>query len=115
MPESEVTFFGQRAKVNCDGNCAKAWGIAARPREQLSDDVDDIVYLSDGELGDAPADPETYEGTFAKPLSVSDFPNKWCTRQCERSNISEPDHYDRPLEIKRWDKRVFNQPHKHQH
>ena len=113
MPESEVTFFGQRAKVKCDGNCAKAWGIVARPREQLSDDGDDIVYLSDYELGLAPADPETYEGGYGKPDSVSEFPNKWCVRQCERCSVSKPDKFNEPLELSDWSKRVYNQPWKH--
>jgi hypothetical protein len=70
--------------LTCDGNCAKAWGINTRPRTQFSDDPDDYEFHADGELGDAPTNPGTYEGGEGKaPLSL----NKWCARECERSTI----------------------------
>lgn len=86
--EAEILFFGQRVIVACDRNCQKAWGINNRPRIQLDEDNwDNYVYLSDTELGEAPANPGTYEGNDAKPLSPDDFPNKWCVRECERSTM----------------------------
>lgn len=71
----------------CDGRCTKAWGINARPRVQVSDLEDDILYLADAELGVAPDDPGTYEGGCAKPCTPSSRLNKWCARECERSRI----------------------------
>lgn len=82
-----ITFFDEKLVLACDGRCDKAWGINTRPRHQLSDDPDDYEFLADGELGEAPADPGTYEGNHAKP-APSDGPyrqNKWCARECERS------------------------------
>lgn len=87
MPKATVTYFGQRVIVSCDGKCNKAWGIQNRPRIYLKGedvDGDDYVSLADDELGEAPADPGTYEGDQAKPPSALYFPNKWCVRECER-------------------------------
>ena len=100
-----ITYFGQKTKVACDGNskiacdgnCRKAWGINNRPKRQLSDDPDDYVFLADSELGDAPADPGTYEGGYGKPTSPAEFPNKWCVRECERSEMSAPGKWELPL------------------
>lgn len=111
MPnEAIITYFGQQAKVNCDRKCNKAWGINNRPKVQLSANEDDYAYLADGELGTAPVDPGTYEGGEAKPLSPDEFPTKWCVRECERSNMSEPGQYMLPLTIKRFDERRYNIP-----
>lgn len=91
MPESLVTYFGQHARVACDGNCSKAWGINSRPRHRTpGGGEDDYVYCADSELGEAPADPGTYEGGHAKPASSAEFPNRWCVRECERCAISKP-------------------------
>lgn len=99
MNESLITYFGQTAKVNCDRKCSKAWGLMNRPRVQLSDDPDDYAFLADGELGEAPADPGTYEGGDAKPSSPEGFPNKWCVRECERCNMSSPGKYMLELDV----------------
>lgn len=88
MANEEITYFGKRAHVACDENCAKAWGTQLRPRVQLSDDPNDFEYLADQELPDAPIDPGTLEGDVAKPESADYFPNKWCVRQCERCKIT---------------------------
>jgi len=112
MPESIIKYSGQPAKIKCDGKCNKAWGINSRPKVQLSEDEDDVVYLSDSELGDAPDNPGTYEGWSAKPLNTSEFTgNRWCARECERLSISKPGEHDLPLELKDWNSRVFNMPH----
>lgn len=108
MPETIIAYFGQPAKVNCDGNCKKAWGINSRPKVQLSSNEDDYAYLSDGELGEAPADPGTYEGGHAKPPSALAFPNKWCVRECERCNMSSPGESNLPLVIKDFSERRNN-------
>lgn len=112
MPEAIVTFFGEKVKVGCDGNCRKAWGISSRPKVQLSDDsddaADDYAFLNDNELGDAPADPGTYEGGYGKPDSSAQFPNKWCVRECERSRMSKPDQLDSPLPLPDFSKRQYN-------
>ncbi len=82
-------YCGQSVWLACDGQCNKAWGICARPSIQISEDPDDIVWLADHELGDAPEDPGTYEGGYGKPIIPCH--NKWCARQCERSAITSPD------------------------
>lgn len=110
-PESKlIQYFGQPAKVNCDRNCAKAWGINNRPKVQLSDDPDDYEFLADHELGDAPKDPGTYEGRDAKPLSPDVFPNRWCIRECERCAMSHPEQWDLPLELPSFAERRPNIP-----
>lgn len=108
MPEKIIKYCGQPMKVNCDGNCKKAWGINLRPRVQFSDDYDDYEYLADTEVGIAPEDPGTYEGDHAKPYDYSEFPNKWCVRQCERCNHSKAHEFHVPLEVKKFDERVSN-------
>ena len=107
-----ITYFGQRTRVACDGNCAKAWGMNSRPRVQLSGNPDDYAWLADGELGDAPTDPGTYEGGHAKPLTVRgpEDMNKWCVRECERCVMSEPGCADEPLELRDFSRRFYNIP-----
>lgn len=108
MPERLITYFGQPAKVCCDGKCEKAWGINNRTRDQLSNKEDDYAWLSDDELGIAPINPGTYEGSDAKPLSVMEFPNKWCVRECERCTMSKPCEFDKPLEVRSFAQRFYN-------
>lgn len=89
----EVTFFKRRILLVCDGECHKAWGINKRPKAQLSEDVDDYEYYGDAELGTAPIDPGTSEGECKKPRESSERLNKWCARECERSEIFEVDDF----------------------
>jgi hypothetical protein len=84
--------------IACDARCDKAWGINLRPRVVLSAEPGDSAFLTDGELGEAPADPGTYEGGHGKPRRPQDRLNKWCFRECERcaeaptlDDISLPD------------------------
>jgi hypothetical protein len=111
--EAVIRYFGQSAKVVCDRNCAKAWGINNRPKVQLSEGEDDYAFLADGELGDAPADPGTYEGGDGKPSSPDEFPNKWCVRECERCAMSKPGQSHLPLALKAFDERRYNIPSRH--
>lgn len=106
--EAMITYFGQPAKVACDGKCNKAWGINSRPDNQLSDNDDDWEWLADDELDDAPIDPGTSEGGVRKPLNNSEFPNKWCVRECERCAMSEPGEYNKPLKLRDFSKRIKN-------
>ena len=101
-----ITYFGSDAFVICDRNCGKAWGINSRPRIQLSGNEDDFVFLADGELGEAPADPGTHEGLDGKPASPAAFPNKWCVRECERCMMSDSDSATPPS----FESRVYNIP-----
>lgn len=105
----DIVFFGRPAVLACDGNCRKAWGINGRPRVRLSDDPDDYAFRSDGELGAAPADPGTYEGGHAKPDPDGgpDRQNKWCARECERSELLEP---GASVVLKDFSRRVRNRP-----
>lgn len=113
MPEDLITYCGQTARVVCDGNCYKAWGINSRPKEQLSDDEDDYVSYADDELPIAPAHPGTEEGGERKPQSSAEFPNKWCVRECERCQMSAPGKWRESLMPVDWGKRQYNQPWKH--
>lgn len=104
--EKIIKFFGQTAKIACDGKCNKAWGRQNRPRIQLSeDDEDDYTFLADEELGEAPKDPGTYEGGHAKPTNPREIPNKWCVRECERCAISLPGKWMEPLKLPDFSKR----------
>ena len=86
---TDITYFGQKCRAICDLKCEKAWGVASRPKITLSDDPDDYASLADGELGEAPADPGTYEGGHGKPHHPRSH-NKWCVRECERSIVVKP-------------------------
>lgn len=100
---AKILFLGKVAYVVCDRQCCKAWGVNGRPRIELDkNDPDNFVYLADGELGDAPIDPRTYEGSDGKPLSPDEFPNKWCVRECERSIM-----LDAPL-LPDFGQRIYN-------
>jgi hypothetical protein len=104
--------------LSCDGRCDKAWGASDRPHVQFDpNEPDDFAYLADHELGTAPADPGTYEGSHGKPSSVPLTPddthlmNKWCARACERSALTEP---GKPIPATSGlEKRFFNMPWKH--
>jgi hypothetical protein len=105
-----ILYMGREQLLACDGNCKKAWGIQNRPKLNLSDDEDDVAYLSDSELGDAPTHPGTYEGGQGKPHGPESM-NKWCCRQCERSsmavNVSS-------ISLPNLEQRLVNQPWKHE-
>lgn len=90
MLTMEIVFFHRKVILTCDGKCDKAWGVDSRPEVQLSEDIDDFEWLSDGELGSAPLDPGTEEGWDKKPVTEVDKLNRWCARQCERSRITKP-------------------------
>lgn len=124
MIHKNIVYFGKPCVLACDANCQKAWGINNRPRIYLTDptltvypidrqhypddeniDPDDTAMLADGELGDAPIDPGTYEGDHGKPFDESDMLNKWCARECERSDIA--DFLD-DIELRDFSQRVYN-------
>lgn len=105
MIAKSIVWFGNEMILICDGKCNKAWGINERPKNQLSNDIDDYEFLSDIELGDAPIDPLTYEGGQGKPGLKENRLNKWCARECERSNIvRENEDFD----FVDYDKRIKN-------
>jgi len=125
--EKIITYFNQKAKINCDENCQKAFGSNTRPRvyaeipnkvfgingKSFYPDIelkneDDWAYLSDDELGIAPDDTGFYEGGFSKPLSKEEIPNKWCVRECERCNMSARNKLNEILKLKSFSKRVHN-------
>ena len=111
MHTKNIVFCRQHVVLACDGNCQKAWGINCRPRLQLGpSDDDDIAYLSDQELCNAPANPGTYEGDHAKPSGPHDM-NKWCARECERAVLRDPGE---EMNLPDWSQRRFNKPWKHE-
>jgi hypothetical protein len=99
-----ILYCGTSLVLACDGLCSKAWGLNGRPRVQLSGEEDDWEWLADGELGEAPEDPGTYEGGHAKPRDHSDpaRQNKWCARECERSEMVEVGPLELPDFSARW-------------
>lgn len=123
--EKDIIYFGEKTKVACDEKCNKAWGFMNRPRvyPKISDskifgldgdtiypddyDDDEFIFCSDDELGEAPIDPETYEGGDAKPTNKSEIGNKWCVRECERCVMSNFGKYDEPLVLKDFSKRII--------
>lgn len=79
MLTKEILWFGRKCILACDGKCYKAWGINSRPSKNGK-------FKKDDELGIAPENPGTFEGGQGKnPKSL----NKWCARECERSDIFE--------------------------
>lgn len=112
-----IIYFGKSVTLRCDGICEKSWGVDSRPKIEFDENNwDDFVFLSDSELGTAPANPGTYEGGCAKPTAYSNKGdwrnhrlNKWCSRQCERSWIDGP-YPDAPNDFS---KRVYNCPALH--
>ena len=110
MIEREIVYFGRRRVLCCDGRCEKAWGIDTRPRLELDlEDLDDFAWLSDGELGEAPVDPGTYEGSCGKPAPTEKLESKWCARQCERSGVFAPGE---DVELRDLGRRFYNMaPH----
>lgn len=101
-----ITFFGHHRILACDGKCEKAWGMNTRARVELDpDDPDDFEWLADGELGEAPADPGTYESGHAKPLPDEPKLNKWCARECERSDMFA---FDEPVKLRDFSVRIPN-------
>jgi len=106
---TDIQWFGRRCLAICDRNCAKAWGLNGdRPKINLSEDADDVVWLADDEVGLAP-DSGTWEGGEGKP-DRPDRHNKWCVRECERSEVIE---VEQPIECNNWKTRIYNQPRKH--
>lgn len=114
MIARQIVYFGQPAVVICDANCGKAWGIHGRPKARLGEDPDDFAYLADNEVGEAPADPGTYEGGHAKPTHPDERLNKWCVRACERCTMSSSGGAGQVIEATDFSRRLFNQPWKHQ-
>jgi len=110
--EKPITFCGQVARVACDGRCSKAWGRSARPRIALSEHPDDFAFLADAELCDAPVDPETSEGGHRKPRDARgpEDMNRWCVRECERCQITEPGAPDAPITLRDFSRRLYNIP-----
>lgn len=114
-------FCGFRVRFVCDRKCEKAWGMNSRPRKEMvevsqeglelmteasifrGDDLHE--YLADGELGEAPENPGTYEGDDRKPLPPVDSHNRWCVRECERCETADP---GKPLYVHDFSRRVPN-------
>lgn len=108
MYKTNILIAGQPATLACDGQCKKAWGINRRPKLYLSKDFDDFCYMADRELGPAPEDPGTYEGGHPKPQDSFDgCHNKWCARECERSEMVDR---GQPIDLTDYSFRTCNIP-----
>ena len=109
MQSKQITFMGRPMVMACDGKCEKAWGVNNRPRVTFGEDPDNFAWLSDAETDKAPDDPGTYEGGCAKPKNP-DGMNKWCARECERSDIAEA---ITTVALPDFTHRTYNQPWLH--
>jgi hypothetical protein len=109
MHTKKILWFGEDATLACDGKCSKAWGSQRKKVELDINDPDDIAWLADDELGEAPADPGTREGGQAKPAGPHDM-NKWCARECERSGIFMAGE---EVKLRDFSHRLYNRPQKH--
>lgn len=103
--EAIVPYVGLLMRCRCDGKCSKAWGWSMRPASKFGRDGDPVEYYADQELGEAPSNPGTAEGGSLKPSSPDQFPTKWCVRECERCNKSDPFKFMDSLPIIDWSKR----------
>jgi hypothetical protein len=103
---TEIQYFGKRCLAVCDQKCHKAWGInGGRPEIRDPNDEDNVVWFADDEVGEAPANPGTYEGGQGKPTSPPVRHNKWCVRQCERSDTIA---IGKVITCPDWSHRVYN-------
>lgn len=99
----------------CDHQCEKAWGVNGRRvtngnlLEFDEHNEDDVAYLADNEVGQAPANPGSTEGGHGKPFKPQKH-NKWCLRECERCKVIAPGEL---IEIPDFSQRIYNQPWKH--
>ena len=113
MLEKEILYFREEARLVCDGKCNKAWGLDrpamwVDPNEDPDEHPDNIVFLADDELPDAPVNPGDSEGGWYKPLqSGVEHMNKWCARACERSVIVKPGE---AVILPDFSKRIYNIP-----
>jgi hypothetical protein len=109
MIAKAIVYFGKPAVIACDAKCNKAWGINNRPRVEFGEE-DDYAYIPDQELGEAPTDPGTYEGGQGKPQTKEERLNKWCARECERSELGKQWEL---IELSDFSKPIYNMPWKH--
>ncbi len=107
MIAKPIIFFGNSLVLICDARCKKAWGNSSRPKIQLSDDPDDVEWVADDEFATAPENPGTYEGNDAKPCVKSERLNRWCARECERSEMVKAGE---DFQLPDWSKRRRNIP-----
>ena len=81
MVRSEGTYCFKPVVITCDGKCDEAWGINWHEGRGPK-------------VRPAPLDTGTYEGGEGKPQPP--YPptrhNKWCVRECERSNMAAPEN-----------------------
>lgn len=121
MLTKEITWFGSPALLACDGKCKNAWGInGGRPRVEFDpDEPDDYAYLPDHQVGEAPDDPGSYEGGHAKPTAYGAAweqhrLNRWCARECERSEILEGNEMEDPSShMPDYSRLHYNMPERH--
>jgi len=73
LNKKQITFFGKQYYLVCDGKCDKAWGINWKGKKKKK----------------APRCTGNREGGYGKPncYDKSKLMNKWCTRECERSDM----------------------------
>lgn len=111
MIAKAIVYFDSPCIVACDAKCHKAWGKTNRPCTVPDpEEPDHFIWLADDELGEAPADPGTYEGRDAKPRTPDELLNKWCTRECERSTVTRQGEL---AQVPDFSKRVYNMPERH--
>jgi hypothetical protein len=66
-----ILYFGKSRELVCDGQCDQVWGKSWQGPKNPP----------------APEDPGTSEGFDSKPVLAAERLNRWCARECERSEI----------------------------
>lgn len=105
MLKKEINAYGFKCLLACDGKCEKAYGWNNRPYIKLSDDEDDKQWLSDNEVDNAPMNTGVYEDGHGKPQNDEEKLNKWCFRECERSETFK---LSEEISLLDWSKRINN-------
>ena len=106
MLVKRTTVHGSEVVIACDAKCTKAWGLQKRPSRVVDESKpDDIVWLGDGELKQAPSDPKTTVNGYGKPLKPEHRMNQWCVSECERSMFVSPNE---TKETHNWRRRTRN-------
>jgi hypothetical protein len=108
--QKQIVWFGRDCTLACDGKCDKAWGITNRPSVSFDqEEPDDIAWLTDHELVEAPICTGVWEGGHGKPTGPHEM-NKWCARECERSGIFEQGEN---IVLSDFSVRQYNMPSRH--
>ena len=96
------------------GYCRARDSLSAVLGEYDENEPDDYSYIPDYALGRAPTHPGTWEGDQGKPLHPSERLNKWCVRECERSEKVPIGDTLIEIQLPDFNRPIYNMPKKHE-